>query len=293
MKNPMQIELCVSTVLGFVPDHKFLDLGTVSKLFRANYFAPKTTAVSTDTSYNNMVEYFENGMPTSERLPFRAAERGSLDVFELAVEHGCGINHRAIEVAARRGHVRILNYIWYKNCLCVQCACGGASRGGKLSVLKWLFPANKWFDNELAMSTMLVRNAVVKGSLQIVKWAHEKGQNLESALLSTAATYGHFELLKYIHFARARSESSGGKYPISAMLHAALHGDLRTLTWLREVGYPWSDGICVVLAGRGDLEALQYVRDNGCQWGLLTMGSVAPDIGKEMRQYLVDSGCPA
>lgn len=291
MTDPMQIDMCVSTVLGFVPNNKFLDLGTVSKLFKANY-APKTTAVNADTSFNNMVEYFENGMPASERLPLKAAERGSLDVFELAVEHGCVISHRAVEVAARRGHVHILNYIWYKNCLCVQCACGGASRGGKLGVLKWLFPANKWFEHELAMSTMLVRIAVAEGSLPIVKWAHEKGQHLESALLSTAATYGHFELLKYIHFARARSDS-GGKYPISAMLHAALRGDLRTLTWLREAGYPWSDGICVVLAGRGNLEALQYVRDNGCQWGLLKIGSVGPDIGKEMRQYLVDSGCPA
>lgn len=287
MKSPMQNDLCVSTVLGFLPTNKFLDVGPVSKLFHANY-AYQTTWVSADTSFNNMVEYFENGMPASERLPLKAAERGSLALFELAVEHGCAISHRAVEVAARRGHVHILSYIWYKNCLCVQCACGGASRGGKLGVLHWLFPANKWFKHELAMSTMLVRNAVASGSLPIVKWAHEKGQDLESALLSTAVTYGHFELLKYIHFA----QKVRAVYPTSPILHAALRGDLRTLTWLREMGYPWSDGICVVLAGRGYLEALQYVRNNGCQWGLLKICSLGPDIGKEMREYLVEAGCP-
>ncbi|CAN0574190.1 unnamed protein product, partial [Ectocarpus sp. 12 AP-2014] len=95
--------------------------------------------------------------------------------------------------------------------------------------------------------------AVVGGFLPIVKWAHEKGQELDSTLLGTAAVHGHFELVKYIHFKGLR------EYSIAAILHAALRGDLQTVKWLREKGYPWSDGICTLLARRGHLQALQYV----------------------------------
>lgn len=288
----MEIDLAVSAVLGFMPDNKFLDLGTVSKLFSAKY-APKTTQITEDTSFNNMVEYFENGMPISEHATFRASELGRLDLFELAFEHGCGINHKAIEVAARRGHLHIVEYIWYNGFLCAQCACTGASKGGKLGVLQWLFPGDRWFPDQLDTSRMLVRNAVIGGFLTIVKWVHEKGQVLDSALLGTAATYGHFEIVKYIHYNQTRGACQGlGKYPISAILHAALRGDLKVVKWFREKGYPWSDGICMLLARRGHLEALKYVRGHGCPWGMLRIGSVGPVIDEGMRDFLVHAKCP-
>ncbi|AAK14428.1 unnamed protein product [Ectocarpus sp. 4 AP-2014] len=284
MKSPMEIDLPVSTVLGYMPN-KYLDLATVSKLFSANY-APTVTQIDKDTSLNNMVEYFENGMPVSEHPPFRASELGRLDLFELAVEHGCVISHGTVEVAARCGHLRIIEYIWYVGSLCPHCACTGASMGGQLDVLKWLFPGDKWFPDQLDTSRLLVRNAVVGGFLPVVKWAHEKGQELDSALLGTAAVHGHFELVKYIHFKGLR------EYSIAAILHAALRGDLRTVKWLREQGYPWSDGICMLLARRGHLQALKYVRDHGCPWGMLKIGSVGHVIDEHMRTYLVDAQCP-
>ena len=288
----MEIDLTVSTVLGFMPENKCLDVATVSKLFSKKY-APRVTLITENTSFNNMVEYFENGMPISEHVTFQASDLGRLDLLELAFEHGCGINHKVNEVAARRGHLHIVKYIWDKGFLCTQCACTGASKGGQLGVLQWLFPADKWYHNQLNNSKMLVRNAVIGGFLTIVKWAHEKGQVLDSALLSTAVTYGHFELVKYIHHNQTHRACQGlGEYPISAILHAALRGDLEVVKWLREKGYPWSDGICMLLARRGHLEALKYVRGHGCPWGMLIIGSVGPVISEETRQFLVDSECP-
>jgi hypothetical protein len=284
MKSPMEVDLSVSTVLSFMPSNKYLDLAPVSKLFSAKY-KHKVTQVSVHTSFNNMVEYFENGLPISEHVPFGASALGRFDLFQLAVEHGCPISHKAIELAARRGQLHIIEYIWSVGSLCTQCACAGASNGGQLGILQWLFPGDKWWTDQLRMSRMLTRNAVLGGYLSIVRWAHEKGQVLDSALLDTAATHGHFELVKYIHY-------SLGEYPISAMLHAALRGDLGIIKWLREKGYPWSDGICILLARRGHLEALKYVRAHGCPWGMLKIGSVGPVINEEMRTFLVDSECP-
>lgn len=288
----MEIDLVVSTVLGFMPENKFLDVATVSQLFSAKY-TPKVTQITEDTSFNNMVEYFENGMPISEHVTLQTSELGRLDLFDLAFEHGCVIGHKAIEVAARRGYLHIVEYIWYKGFLCIECACTGASNGGQLRVLQWLFPGDRWYTDQLNTSRMLVRNAVMGGFLTIVKWAHEKGQALDSALLGTAATYGHRELVKYIHYHQKCGACQGlGEYPISAILHASLRGDLEMIEWLREKGYPWSDGICMLLARRGHLRALKYVRGHGCPWGMLRIGSVGPVIDEEMRQFLVDSDCP-
>lgn len=69
---------------------------------------------------------------------------------------GCVISHNAIEVAARRDHLHLVKYIWYTGSLCTQCACIGASSGGKLHVLQWLFPEDKWFPDLVDMSRMLV-----------------------------------------------------------------------------------------------------------------------------------------
>lgn len=154
-------------------------------------------------------------------------------MFELAVEQWCVVNHKAVGAAARGGHVEIIAYIGYIGSLCSLCACTGASKGGKLEVLKWLFPDARWFPNQKQISTMLVRNAVIGGFLPVVEWAHKKGHALDIGLLGTAATYGQFDLVKFIQLNQAQP----AVYPISAILHAALSANLETLVWLRERGY--------------------------------------------------------
>lgn len=286
MQNPMCIDLPVSTVLSYVPDHKYLDVATVSKLFRAKYAPKAVTAIANDTSTNNLAEYFENGMPISDHVPTKAAEMGRLDLFQVAIGRGCTISHKTTRVAANLGHLHILQYIGYWN-LCHQCVCAGASMGGKLNVLKWLLPEKRWLQDQISTSKIVMRNAVAGGFLPIVAWAYNKGVTLDHTHLNTAATYGHFEIVKYIHHAQ-RSV----KYPSSVILHAALRGDLPTLAWLNKKGYPWSDTICVLLARKGNLGALRYARNHGCPWGMLTIGSVRTIIEGDMLAYLVDTGCP-
>lgn len=286
MEKPMYIDLPVSTVLSYVPGHKYLDVATVSKLFRAKYAPKAVTAIDTDTSTHNLAEYFQNGMPVSEDVPAKAAQMGRLDLFHVALYHGCAISHKTTRFAAKLGHLHILQYIGYWN-LCHQCVCTGASMGGKLNVLEWLLPEKRWLEDQISISKMVVRNAVAGGFLPIVTWAHKKGFGLNHTHLNTAATYGHFEVVKYVHHAQ-RSV----KYPTATILHCALRGDLRTLAWLNKKGYPWSDTICVLLARKGNLDALKYARNHGCPWGLLTIGSVRTIIDGDMLAYLADTGCP-
>lgn len=100
--------------------------------------------------------------------------------------------------------------------------------------------------------------------------------------------YLRSSLSSYIHYNQEGFE----KYTVSAILHAASRGDLEVVRWLRDKEYPWSEGICMLLARRGHLRALKYARDHGCPWGMLKIGSVGPVIDEEMRAFLVDAECP-
>ncbi|CAN0309283.1 unnamed protein product [Scytosiphon promiscuus] len=51
----MEINLPVSTVLGFMLDDSFLDLANVSKLLSAKY-APKVTQIGDDASFDSIVK---------------------------------------------------------------------------------------------------------------------------------------------------------------------------------------------------------------------------------------------
>ena len=280
MKNPMTVDVSVSTVLAFVPRGKYLDVATVSKLFAANY-AAKVTRIGEDTSVNNLDEYFDNGLPASKHVSLRASELGRLDLFRLAVESGCGIGHKSIEVAARRGHLKMLVYIAECRALCTQCAGTGASSGGHLGVLRWLFPGSKWCADQ--ESGLFMRNAVMGGFLPMVRWIHQKGQELNKELLETSITHANLDMVKYIHHHKTWEE-----YPTSALLRAALRGHLEIMQWLREQGYPWSDGICMLLAKRGHIEAIKYARAHGCPWGMLKIRMV----GGVVREALLDLECP-
>lgn len=175
----MDIDLVVSTILGFMPQNKCLDLATVSRLFCAKY-APRVTAIDQHTSCNNMTEYFDSGMPATEKVARKAAQVGRLDLFKLAVDRKCSISHQTMELAAKNGHLGIIKSI--QN-LCTMCTCQGAAMGGQLHVIEFLFPDYAWLPDQIGK--MLTRHAVLNGHTSVVTWAHQKGVQLDSALLST------------------------------------------------------------------------------------------------------------
>lgn len=228
-KTPLEIDLSVSTILGFV-NNKYLDVATVSKSWGENYMV-KSTKIDADTSFNNMVEYLQSGLPVSSRLTLTASELGRQDLFQLAVEHGSTVEHKSMTVAAKGVHLGILKYIDAPDSLCSMCVCKGASEGGQLGVLRWLFPGKQWLPG--GMSKTLIRNAVIGGFLDIVVWAHEcKWERLDSGLSASAAMHGHLGVVKYIHFNQSQREL--GQYPKTALIHAAMRGDVETLGWLND-----------------------------------------------------------
>ena len=47
---------------------------------------------------------------------------------------------------------------------------------------------------------------------------------------------------------------------------AAGRGDLETLKWLRDKGFPWNEDACARAAEGGHLEVLKWLRAEGCPW---------------------------
>lgn len=157
-----------------------------------------------------------------------------------------------------------------------------------MNFLRWLFPGKQWLPDE--MSKAVVRNAVIGGFLDIVVWAHEcKGEGMDSGLLASVAMHGHLAVVKYIHFNQL--QPGLGQYPKTAIIHAAMNGDVETLAWLIDKGYPWSSGVCMTLARKGHLAALKYARSQGYPSGVLKITGVVPVVDEETLQFLVEAGC--
>jgi hypothetical protein len=111
--------------------------------------------------------------------------------------------------------------------------------------------------------------------------------------LLDAASYGHFELLKYIieecggsrkvikTFDKAElgmQAAKGGcrdildylytqnlaSFDVYSSRQAAMNGDLRTLQWLREKNCPWDEVVTFRAATRRHIEVLRWALENGC-----------------------------
>lgn len=99
--------------------------------------------------------------PSSSRLTLTASKLGSRFCHQLPAEHGRAIEHKTITVVVANRAPGYLKYLDKHDSLCVLCgACKGASEGGKLDVLLWLF-AGKQYVPDNKVSKALTRKVVI------------------------------------------------------------------------------------------------------------------------------------
>jgi hypothetical protein len=137
---------------------------------------------------------------------------GPLSLFIWAAEHSCRING--------------------------ELTCMDITRAGNLEALKWARehgPRPGMGAREtgpLPWDITTIRHAVLKGHLEVVKWAHDNGAPWDESCTAAAAGEGQLEVLK----------------------------------WLREQGCPWDARTLEWAAMYGQLEALKWVRENSATW---------------------------
>ena len=139
----------------------------------------------------------------------------------------------------------------------------------------------------------LVSSAASNGHLECLKYAHENGcpWNELSDLFYAAAANGHLECLKYLH-------EKGCPWDEWTCSEAARNGHLECLEILRtktemsrkRMGV---QDTCSNAAKNGHLECLKYLHENGCPWDKYTCQVAAALNGQlECLKYAHENGCP-
>jgi hypothetical protein len=101
-------------------------------------------------------------------------------------------------------------------------------------------------------------HAASRGSVRLLKWAHENNLVWSTYTCSSAARTGKLPALQYLH----------------------------------ENGCPWNSNTCTAAAISGHLPTLQYVHENGCPWDSSTCAFAAHSKHWDCLQYAVDNKAP-
>lgn len=102
------------------------------------------------------------------------------------------------------------------------------------------------------------------GYLDIIKYLHENGVDLDPYTCSHAATYGRLDCLKYAH-ENGCACNSGGE---NATYWAAQNGHLECLRYAHKNGCEWSDRVCEGASLQDRLDCFMYAIENGAPLNL-------------------------
>jgi ankyrin repeat protein len=221
----------------------------------------------------------EKGAEIPDDSVSSAAAEGHLDIIKYLVdEKGIGVSH-SFWYAAHNGHFPVMEYLFDK-CVAIgddadavnyTFAHGNSSR---LEVVKYLIEKGAKIDHESVsfaiadggvisfasvkylidekgakISDDAVYNAVLEGSLQIVKYLVEKGADVTEGILGAAAYEGHFDIVKYLVDEKGLGDLSKHDYDLSNMGDdaaegAAENGHLEILKYIVEkFSVVWGDGV--------------------------------------------------
>lgn len=179
---------------------------------------------------------------------FMAAKGGHVHVMEYCYEKTC-VDMFTAGVAAKNGHIEMLDWLDKKDCSLVQVAYW-AAEGGRVNVLEWAHTRGLRFD------ISVLCNAVSSGQVCAVQWLLDHGHS-NSAVTTLAAKYGCNNILELL---RKRGFAWTGE----EFKSAALNIQMDTLEWLLSHGCPW--GSCTVsrIPSVYNDGVIAWLRAHGC-----------------------------
>ena len=142
-------------------------------------------------------------------------------------------------------------------CSADERACALAAKDGHLSILQLLRTHNTPWDEKTCA------NAAGGGHLELLQWARDHEAPWDWCVCAYAAGGGHLELLQW-----ARSQEC--PWGEDACAFAALGGHLEVLQWAREHGASWTYNTCAFAAGGRHLELLRWAHARGAPWDACT-----------------------
>eukprot|EP00611_Tribonema_gayanum_P022733 TRINITY_DN462_c0_g1_i1.p1 TRINITY_DN462_c0_g1~~TRINITY_DN462_c0_g1_i1.p1 ORF type:complete len:398 (-),score=41.53 TRINITY_DN462_c0_g1_i1:803-1996(-) len=154
-------------------------------------------------------------------------------------------------VAARQGHLAVLQWLHANSCPWDSQTCSEAAAGGHLAVLQWLRSRGcPWFSWTCAA-------AAGGGHLEVLQWARTcRWLPVERGDMQQGCSEG------------TPRGANGCPWDENVCLQAAGGGHLELLQWARANGCQWEEiwTACHRAARAGHFEMLRWLHANGCPW---------------------------
>jgi len=235
--------------------------------------------------------------PLTEGAANTAAELGQLGHLKLLVQSNCPLAKTAgaksaAEAAASSGQLECLKYLRELGCEWDKYLLVVAAKGGHVNILQYAHGSGLvWTPDEqfarptrfdLINLTPIV--AAVRGNhLECVRYLLDSGAAMERNISAIACEHGHLEILKLFH-------ERGAVWEEGTCFFAIAHNQFPCLQYLVENNCPWDGEASTHAARNGNLPMLAYVVENGnpCTPETLIAAVSTKEDSFSMVQYLIE-----
>lgn len=235
--------------------------------------------------------------PTNSDTYVAAAEGGQLEILKWMAEQvlvnpnpiPSAPDRRAVGMAAQKGNVEMLQWLWEEGCEVDAHSLRGAVKNDHIECLEWA--ANT--DGSLLVDSFGVcwalEDAARCGNLRIVQWLHARAYAGRTRECQLAARGGHLALLQWL---RANgygwTELGSGEEVCN---EAASGGHLELLQWAHGAGAPCDAYSCSRAAAGGHLETLKWLcLVAKCDWNHWSMVQAAQKGHIHVMAWLLANG---
>uniref|UniRef100_A0A6C0CA36 Uncharacterized protein n=1 Tax=viral metagenome TaxID=1070528 RepID=A0A6C0CA36_9ZZZZ len=221
--------------------------------------------------------YDNNHIKPSLNLSKETAQTGNLECLQFLHTRGFPVLHEKVFKRSVIGeNIEMVKWLYSMGCPFDETAVRAA-----MCIKSSLFPILKllieWkcplFDNICAFAAFV-------GNLEMLKYLYATGNNLDSKVISAAATYGHLHIIIW-----CREQNC--HWDITACRNTVEYDHLNVLKWLRGVDRktcglksneteicPWNEQVCLNAIKEGYIDILEFAVKNGCPFGINSYSSI-------------------
>ncbi|AGO84549.1 hypothetical protein psal_cds_648 [Pandoravirus salinus] len=263
----------------------------------------------------------ENGCPWDpQQVTDMAARAGAADILAWCIDgDGDDIDDHGNRIQAIEAYsissTACLDVIHARG-LALHCGLTyAAALNGHVDVLVWFHNNNEgqvWDALHCANAASAQSDSDENETL---RWLIGVGCPYDAATLKGLASHGRLATLQWLHGLHGQSDpiapedatddvgsnsaqcTDGNEHMWCGVARAAaLRGHLDVIRWIKDVGYPWRDGICDAAARGCHLNVLSWAHDeHGCAWSDLFKAKACKRAIRRgdlvLVEWLIDHGC--
>jgi hypothetical protein len=207
---------------------------------------------------------------------------GHIPVLEhLVTQRGLLLFRQLCEVAASKGRLEALQWLWQHRCVWAHALCETAGAAGHLPIVQWARQQGcEWGE-------AFCSNTARAGMLHVLQWARQAGCPMANDTCAAAAQGGQMAVLRWAF------EVCGCPLTDLASEEASARGDLPMLCWLHLHGAPVTSRCFIVAARNGRLELMRWLlREVGAPADYYIAAAAYDNLHWDVLRLAVENGCP-